>query len=190
MKVDIYNTHKKYKIIYADPPWAYKNKPSKNGTSRGFANNHYALMTVEELKKLNIQEIASDNSVLFLWATFPMIKDALAVIEAWGFKYRTCAFVWVKKNKNKPTNFWGCGYYTRSNAEICLLATKGKTLKRFSHSVHQIIEAPTERHSKKPDITRTKIIELFGAIPRIELFARENIDGWDCWGNEIEEATP
>lgn len=185
MIVDIFNTDKKYQIIYADPPWGYKNKPSKNGTSRGFANNYYGLMSLDDLARMNVQRIANENSVLFMWATFPMIQDALATIKAWGFSYRTCAFVWVKKNKNKDTNFWGCGYYTRSNAEICLLATKGKTLDRLSHKVHQIIEAPVKNHSRKPDAVREKIIELFGDLPRIELFAREQYDGWDCWGNEV-----
>ena len=185
MKVDIYNTNNKYNIIYADPPWSYKNSPSKKGTSRGFAKNYYDLMSVEELKKINISDIATDNSVLFMWATFPMINEALETIKNWGFDYRTCAFVWIKKNKKQDTNFWGCGYYTRSNAEICLLATKGKILKRQSHSIHQIIESKIEEHSKKPDIVRDKIIELFGDLPRIELFARQQVEGWDCWGNEV-----
>lgn len=184
MKIDILNTNKKYNIIYADPAWGYKNNPSKKGTSRGFAKNHYDLMTLDDIKSLDIKRISSENAVLFMWATFPMIKDALEVIESWGFNYRTCAFVWVKKNKKNLSNFWGCGYYTRSNAEICLLATKGKILERKSHRVHQIIENPVEEHSKKPDIVRDKIIELFGNLPRVELFARKSVDGWDCWGNE------
>ena len=179
-------SNKKFKIIYADPPWGYANKPSKNGTSRGFAGNHYSLMNLDEIKNLPVSEIADDDSVLFMWSTFPMIMDALETIKAWGFSYRTCAFVWVKKT-SKGSNFWGCGYYTRSNAEICLLATKGKTLHRCSHSVHQIIESIPEKHSKKPDVVRSKIIELFGELPRIELFARERVEGWECWGDEITE---
>lgn len=183
-KVDILDTDKRYNIIYADPPWGYKNKPSKNGTSRGFAGNHYKLMTLDDVKNLPISDIAEKDCVLFMWATFPMIRDAFAVLKAWGFSYRTCAFVWVKKSK-KGNNFWGCGYYTRSNAEICLLATRGKTLPRFSHSIHQIIESVPEKHSKKPDAVRNKITELFGPLPRIELFARQEYDGWDCWGDEV-----
>lgn len=185
MYVDIYNTDKKYNIIYADPPWNYKNNPSKKGTSRGFAKNYYDLMTIKELQNLNINKISAENSVLFMWTTFPMIDEALKVIKAWGFTYRTCAFVWIKKNKKSNTNFWGCGYYTRSNAEICLLAIKGKILERKSHSVHQIIESAVEEHSKKPDIARKKIVELFGDISKIELFARQEVEGWDCWGNEV-----
>lgn len=183
-KVDILYTDKRYNIIYADPPWGYKNKPSKNGTSRGFAGNHYELMTLDEIQNLPINNITENNAVLFMWATFPMIQDALDTIKAWGFSYRTCAFVWVKKT-NKGSNFWGCGYYTRSNAEICLLATKGKMLQRYSHSIHQIVESIPEKHSKKPGIVRDKIIGLFGTLPRIELFARDKADGWDCWGKEV-----
>lgn len=99
MKVDIFNTNKKYSIIYADLPWLYKNSPSKKGTSRGFAKNYYDLMSIEELKQIDINRISEDNAVLFMWATFPMIQEALETIKNWGFRYRTCAFVWVKKNK-------------------------------------------------------------------------------------------
>ena len=186
MKVDIFNTDKKYNIIYADPAWNYKNKPSQKGTSRGFANNHYELIDKNNLEKLPINKISEKNSILFLWTTFPMIQQAISCIAAWGFTYRTTAFVWVKKTK-KQTNFWGCGYYTRANAEICLLAKKGKGLKPISHSVHQIIETIPEKHSKKPDIARNKIVELLGDLPRIELFARQQVEGWDCWGNEVPD---
>lgn len=184
MLVDINNTDKKYSIIYADPAWNYKNKASKNGTSRGFAENHYKLISFEELYSLPINNISEKNSVLFLWTTFPMIQNALETIKHWGFKYRTTGFVWIKKTK-KNTNFWGGGYYTRSNAEICLIAIKGKGLKRLSASVHQIIESQREAHSKKPSETRNKIVELFGDVPKIELFARQQADGWDCWGDEL-----
>lgn len=188
MKVDIYNTDKKYNIIYADPPWSYKNSPSKKGTTRCFAKNHYDLMPTNDIGELPIKEITEKDSVCIMWATFPMLPDALKVMDKWGFKYRTVAFVWVKKNKkNINTNFWGCGYYTRSNAEVCLLGVKGKILERKSRSIHQIIEKPVEEHSKKPDIVRDKIVELFGDIPRIELFARQYADGWDCWGLEAPD---
>lgn len=177
---------KKYQIIYADPPWAYRNSPSKKGTTRVFAKNHYCLMPTREICALPVEEIAGKDSVLLLWTTKPMLPDALRVIEAWGFTYRTCAFVWVKKNKKAGTNFWGGGYYTRSNTEDVLLATKGKILPRLSRSIHQIIEAPVGRHSAKPPEVRERIIELFGDLPRIELFARERVEGWDVWGDEIE----
>ena len=92
--------------------------------------------------------------------------------------YKTNAFTWVKRNKiNTNTWFWGNGHYTRANAELCLLATKGKVLPRLSRSVHSVIATPVEEHSKKPDVVRDRIVELFGNIPRIELFARQRVDG-------------
>ena len=181
MKVDIFNTDKKYNIIYADPPWHYDFGKS----SSRFVGDKYDLMKNDELAILPIKNIVADNAVLLMWATFPRIDYALEIIKKWGFKYKTCAFCWVKKNKKQNTNFWGMGYYTRSNAEVCLLAVKGKPLERKSRNIHQIIETPIEKHSKKPDVVREKICELFGDIPRIELFARQHADGWDCWGNEV-----
>ena len=178
---------KKYKIIYADPPWSYKNSPSKKGTTRVFAKNHYDLVSTKDLGKLEVNKISDKDAVMFMWATLPMIEDALELIKSWGFKYRTTGFVWVKKNKKATTtNFWGGGYYTRSNVELCLIATKGKILERKTRSIHQIIEEPVSRHSEKPSIVREKIIELFGDLPRVELFAREKTEGWDIWGNEVE----
>ena len=91
----------------------------------------------------------------------------------------------MKKNKKSNSWFWGMGYYTRANTELCLLATKGSPLKRISRSVHQIIDSPIGRHSEKPAIVRDKIVELFGDLPRIELFARQKAEGWDCWGDEV-----
>lgn len=108
-------------------------------------------------------------------------------MEAWGFQYKTAAFVWVKKTKN-GANFWGMGQYTRANAEVCLLGvTKGfKAGQQVqAHNVHQIVEAPFQGHSRKPDEVRQRIVQLLGDVPRIELFARERADGWDAWGNEV-----
>ena len=122
---------------------------------------------------------------MFLWTTFPKLYEAFDVINAWGFEYKTVAFVWIKRTKTDKTWFTGLGYWTRSNAELCLLATRGKP-KRFSRAVHQLIISPIEEHSKKPDITRDKIVELAGNLPRIELFARRKTLGWDVWGNEVE----
>lgn len=181
MKVDIYNTDKKYNIIYADPPWFYDFGKS----SSRFVGDKYNLMKNAEIAKLPISKICDKNCVLLLWATFPRIQYALDIIKSWGFKYKTCAFCWVKKNKKQNTNFWGMGYYTRSNVEVCLIAVKGKPLERKTHNIHQIIEAPIQEHSKKPDETRDKIVQLFGDLPRIELFARQQVKDWDYWGNEV-----
>ena len=187
MVVDIYNTDKKYNIIYADPPWEYKQSGSKKN-SRGMAKQHYNTMCTNEICALPISKIKTDNAICFLWATFPNISEALKVMESWRFEYKTAGFVWVKKNKKSNTNFWGMGAYTRANAEVCLLGISKKTKAKQivkSNSVHQIIESKIEEHSKKPDIVRDKIVELCGDIPRIELFARQQVEGWDCWGNEV-----
>lgn len=181
MKIDIYNTDKKYNIIYADPAWKY----NFGKTSSRFVNNKYTVMTKEDICNLPIQNIADKDCVLFMWITFPKLDWAIDVIKSWGFEYKTCAFTWIKQNKKSESLFWGMGYYTRSNAEICLLATKGNPLPRLSHKVHSVIMSPIEEHSKKPAETRDRIVELFGNIPRIELFARQHADGWDCWGNEV-----
>ena len=135
-----------------------------------------------------VAEIADRDCALFLWATFPQLPEALRLIKAWGFAYKTVAFVWLKQNPKALTWFYGLGFWTRSNAEICLLATKGHP-KRQSAGIHQLVISPVERHSKKPDEVREKIVELMGDVPRIELFARQQTPGWDVWGNEVENST-
>lgn len=152
------------------------------------AKQHYDTMATDDICSLPISEISTDDAFLFMWATFPNIGEALKVIEAWGFIYKTAAFVWVKRNKKTNSFFWGMGAYTRANAEICLIAIKKdvkvrKAIKR--RDIHQILYEPIEQHSKKPAIVREKIVHLLGDIPRIELFARQYADGWDCWGNEV-----
>ena len=169
---------KKYKVIYADPPWRYERK-----NVSGAAEKHYRTMSLDDVKSLPVDNLADKDCVLFLWITFPMLCEAWGVIESWGFRYKSVAFVWIKQNRKATTFFWGMGNWTRSNAELCLLATKGNP-KRQSKSVHQIIVSPIEEHSKKPDEARKRIVELMGDVPRIELFAREHTHGWDVWGNE------
>ena len=174
---------KKYSIIYADPPWQYK-VYSKKGAGRS-AESHYPTMSIEDIRALPVSELADRDCALFLWITFPMLLDALSVIKAWGFTYKTVAFAWVKQNKKANTLFWGMGYWTRANVELCILATKGRP-RRKSAGVHQVVLAPVEEHSKKPDIVRDKIVTLMGDLPRIELFARQTPPGWDVWGNEVD----
>lgn len=187
MIVDIFNTDKKYDIIYADPPWEYKQSGSKTN-SRGMAKQHYETMSTEDICNLPIRDICTDKAICFMWATFPNIDSALRVMKAWGFEYKTAAFVWIKKYPKSGKNFMGMGAYTRANAEVCLLGisknTKAKEVVR-THKVHQIIESPVEAHSKKPDEVRSRIVELLGDQPRIELFARQTADGWDSFGNEL-----
>jgi len=174
---------KKYQVIYADPPWHYKNYVDKSASR--WVGNKYPVMTVDDICNLPVQDLAADTCALFMWVTFPMLEIGFDIIKAWGFTYKTIAFSWVKTNKKSNSLFWGMGYYTRSNTEICILATKGNSLPRISHSVHSVIMSPIEIHSKKPDCARDRVVELFGNIPRIELFARQKTEGWDVWGNEV-----
>nr|DAI46337.1 MAG TPA: N6 adenosine methyltransferase subunit [Caudoviricetes sp.] len=149
---------------------------------------HYPTMTTDAICKLPVRNIAKDDTILLMWATFPNFQEAIRVIEEWGFIYKTAAFVWVKKNKRSDSLFWGMGAYTRANAEVCLIAVskKNKATKVVkSHAVHQIVLSPIEEHSKKPNEVRERITELFGEVSKIELFARQQVENWDCWGNEV-----
>lgn len=182
--IDIYSTNKKYNIIYADPPWKYNARNNKNTKFGDGAFGKYPLMDLEDIKELPIKNITEDNCMLFLWVTFPRLQEGLEVIKAWGFDYKTLGFSWIKTNKNNDKPFFGIGYYTKSNCEVCLIGVKGKPIK-ISDSVSSVVISPKEEHSKKPDIVRDRIVELCGDIPRIELFARQKASGWDCWGNEV-----
>nr|WP_276537198.1 MT-A70 family methyltransferase [Ruthenibacterium lactatiformans] len=153
----------------------------------GAAEHHYPTMRLEELMALPVSAIADTDCVLFLWATFPQLPEALRLIKAWGFSYRTVAFVWLKTNRKTRTWFYGLGFWTRGNAEICLFAKRGHP-KRKSAGIHQLIVSPVEQHSKKPDEARERIVALMGDLPRIELFARQETPGWDVWGNEVENS--
>lgn len=175
----------KYNIIYADPPWSYR-VWSKKGAGRS-AESHYPTMSLEHICALPVQDLADKNCALFLWVTIPCLRQGLTVIDAWGFQYKTLAFVWIKQNRKSDGLFWGMGYWTRSNAELCILATRGHP-KRHSARVHQVIISHVEEHSKKPHEVRERIVQLIGDVPRIELFAREKPSGWDVWGNEVDSS--
>tara|TARA_Y100001937_G_scaffold45552_1_gene63986 strand:- start:494 stop:1036 length:543 start_codon:yes stop_codon:yes gene_type:complete len=175
--------NKKYNIIYADPPWHFKNW-NKDNTLVTKGIPPYSTMTDEDIKNLPVGDISEEDCILFLWVTYPKLLVCIETIKRWGFTYKTCAFSWVKQNKKSDGLYMGMGYWTRANNEICLLATKGKP-KRFSASVRQIIVEKVREHSRKPDCVRKRIVELCGDLPRIELFARQKVDGWDSWGNEV-----
>ena len=174
--------NKKYNIIYADPPWTYRDKA--HAGKRG-VEYKYPTMTIEDIKNLPVQQIIGDDCILFLWVTWPLIQEGLDTLRSWGFEYKTIGFIWIKKNKKAGTNFWGMGNWTRSNSEPCLIGIKGKP-QRINASVHSVIESPIQIHSRKPSKARENIVCLVGDLPRIELFAREsNLGEWDVWGNEV-----
>lgn len=181
---------KKYNVIYADPPWSYV----FSKTSSRSVTDKYSVMDADSLATLEIP--SAENSVLLMWATYPKLKEAIVLGERWGFEYKTVAFTWIKKNKKADTPFVGMGYYTRSNAEIVLLFTKGKPIKRVNHNVEQVLFSEIGKHSQKPDEIRKRIVRLFGDVPRVELFARSRdgffpdyeYEGWDVYGNQVNNS--
>jgi N6-adenosine-specific RNA methylase IME4 len=146
--------------------------------------NRYAGMTCEELCNLPVKDIAADNAALFIWTVPPKLEQLFPIISAWGFRYITKAFTWVKLDK-KGTPRLLTGYYTGSNTEDCYLAIRGR-MPVADKGVRQVVMSQLEAHSKKPDEVRNRIVQLFGDLPRIELFARQKTEGWEALGNEID----
>jgi len=181
---------KKYQIIYADPPWKFSNRmySSNKDDHHRAITRAYDVMKTEEICGLPIKKISDDDCALFMWVADAFIPDAIKIINAWGFRYKTIAFIWQKREKSgKQVCFMG--QWTMKNCELVLFATKGKMTQYLkSRKIRQLQEAIRERkqHSRKPQLIRDKIVEMFGNLPRIELFAREKTEGWDVWGNEVE----
>jgi N6-adenosine-specific RNA methylase IME4 len=165
-----------------DPPWEYRD--TCNSGKRGVAHK-YILQSNSWLSSLDIKSLATDNCALFIWATCPKLPEILDIIKHWGFTYKTVAFTWIKRSKKNTSYHFGMGNWTRANTELCLLATLGKP-KRIVANISQLIISPVEEHSKKPAIVRTKIVELLGDLPRIELFATTKSDGWDSTGFVVD----
>lgn len=190
-----------YSIIYADPNWSFDTYSDK-GQTRG-AVLHYNTDSIVTIASLPVVQIANPNSILFMWVNGPKLFDAEIVMDAWGFKYKSIAFVWAKLTKDGTGFPIGNGYWTRANPEICvygyskeycmqedsdicLLGTRGHP-KRIDASVPTLVLSPRgPKHSQKPAIVRDKIVQLVGDLPRIELFATERTPGWDAWGNEVD----
>ena len=179
-EIDIFSPAKKYDVIYADPPWRYQDRKCN-----GACALHYDTMKIQDIKDLPVKELAAKDCVIFMWITYPMLKERIELMEAWGFKYKTLAFLWLKQNRKADSWFYGMGFWTRSNAEVCLLATRGHP-KRQCAGIHQFVISHIEQHSRKPDEVRDKIVKLMGDQPRVELFARQQTPGWDVWGNEVK----
>jgi N6-adenosine-specific RNA methylase IME4 len=184
---------RRFKVIYADPAWEFK-VYSGRGKQRS-AERYYDTSSLAAIKALPIAPLADDNCALFLWGVWPELPGALDVIAAWGFEYKTVAFVWVKTTEKATTIkfdgdglHWGMGYWTRANTEFCLLATKGSPL-RLAEDVHQAIVAPVGEHSVKPEEARVRIERLL-AGPYLEIFARRAVPRWTVWSNEIFSDIP
>lgn len=183
---------KKYKVLYADPPWQFQTW-SHRGQGKG-ASQHYDCMSLEGICKLPVNEICLDDAALFMWVVQPQLPEAMKVLQSWGFTFKTVAFCWVKMRKawdgisfEQPR--LGLGYHTRSGMEQCWLAIRGKGYNRVEQGVEQVLFSPLREHSRKPDEVAHRIDRLVGDVPRIELFARESRKGWDSWGLETEKFT-
>lgn len=182
--------------ILADPPWRFKTwnnataiKRRASGTNVSAAT-HYNTMSFEDIAALPVADLATDNCCLFMWISWPMLPEAMHLIEAWGFIYKTCGFDWMKGHAGQIEMFRddadvqiGMGYWTRANSEPCLLATRGNP-KRLDAGVRMGIFEPRREHSRKPDCVHGRIERLV-AGPYLELFARAERPNWTCWGNEV-----
>jgi N6-adenosine-specific RNA methylase IME4 len=171
-------------VLYCDPPWEFQTW-SAAGQLRA-PSGHYQTDALDKIKALPVAGLAADDAVLLLWCVMPELPGALDVIKAWGFTYKTCAFVWIKQNEGGNGLHTGMGYWSRSNAELCLLATRGKPL-RLAADVHQVVMAPVGKHSEKPEEVRRRIERLLPG-PYLELYGRALVAGWTVWGNEIARA--
>ncbi len=170
-----------YGLIYADPPWKFSVYSDK-GKGRS-AEAWYDCLTLDEIKALPVRDMAATDCVLLMWVTDPFLKKGFEVIESWGFEYKTVGFYWVKQNPG-PVYPIGTGYWTRANPEQCLLATRGSP-RRINADVRKLVLSPRREHSRKPD-ELYKMIERLCAGPYLELFARQQVPGWDNMGNEAE----
>ncbi|MBA7608989.1 hypothetical protein ES703_16175 [subsurface metagenome] len=185
---------KKYDIIYADPPWDYGGKMQFDRSSKGVekidinkkifisaSNFKYPTLKTKELMKIPIYEIAADDCLLFVWVTNPHLAQGIELGRAWGFEYRTVAFVWDKMNHNP-------GQYTLSYCELCLVFKRGRIPRpRGARNVKQLVRVPRGKHSQKPIEVLRGIEKMFPTQKKIELFARKKTEGWDVWGLDIRE---
>ena len=175
---------KKYQVIYADPAWQYNTKEclAKTSILNGELNTHYSTMTLKELKALNVESISDKNCMLFLWVVSPMLTEGMEVMKAWGYKYATIAFIWHKQKTNP-------GHYTMSECEICLVGKRGIIpTPRGARNIRQFLSEMRGKHSAKPKEIRNRIEKMFPTQNKVELFARQNVEGWDAWGNEVEQS--
>ena len=181
-----------YSVIYADPAWRFETFSDK-GKGRA-PEQHYETMTIAEMAALPVASWAERDAALFLWGYQPMLREAFTLIDAWGFTYKTVAYVWVKITGGQDRLFYaqddvrkGLGYHTRASTEQVWLATRGEGYERLSKGEPQAVFAPLREHSRKPDEVAESTVRLVGDVPRLEMFARTRRAGWDCWGNETDK---
>lgn len=172
--INMYNTDSKYRVIYTDPPWAYANSMPEYFTEQ---KDHYTLMTVKEISQMPVENITEDNAVLFIWVTSPILEECFEVINSWGFKYKS-SFVWDKIKHNM-------GHYNSVRHEFLLIATKGSCQPDIQKLYDSVQSIERTKHSEKPELFRAIIDNIYPLGKRIELFARNSMEGWDVYGNEV-----
>lgn len=173
-----------FACILADPPWAFRQWSGKNATPHRGTHDHYVTTETTDLSLIPVGDVSAPDCALFMWVVDSHMVEALALAKAWGFEFKTCAFVWVK-SKRGGWPVVGMGYWTRKQTEQCWLFTKGSP-KRLGKGVEQLIHCPRGAHSAKPDQQYDAIERLVGG-PRLELFARSERPGWSAWGNQVGE---
>ena len=168
-----------YSIIYADPCWDYAGRQQHGAVQENkSAEDHYPTLPLAKLKTLDVKSIAEPDALLFMWTSSPHMEQAIELMKAWGFQYKTVAFVWEKQKVNP-------GYYTMSQCELCLVGKRGSIPKpRGSRNERQFLSSMRGRHSEKPVEVRSRIERMFPTQRKVELFARTSAEGWDAWGNE------
>lgn len=173
---------RKYNVIYADPPWDFG---SKYGKDMKNIDDHYDIMSMEQIKDMKVENITKDKCILFMWCPDAHLKYGIEVIESWGFKYKTVAFNWLKRTKN-GSYCYNVGPYTLKSWELCLLGTKGAVTSLLDkRNIKGLVHAIRREHSRKPEEVQKRIDKMMKPVPKIELFAREEKEGWDVWGNEV-----
>lgn len=188
-----YKANGGYSVIYADPPWKFGNR-LRNGTKQAngtintrFYHVDYTQMTIDEMLQLPIKKIAADDSALFMWSTDAHLKQAIQLIEGWGFTYKTIAFHWIKYEASGKLSCHVGLWTNKDGGEVCLLGTRGKIHGYLKNrKIRQLVKFQRRAHSQKPEEVMKRIELMFGNVPRLELFARRKRDGWHSWGNEIE----
>lgn len=178
---------REYRMIYADPPWKYRDKLRLSGdaAARGGAESHYSCLTPKAIKAMPVKSIGASDSVLLLWSTYPQLPVAIDVMTAWGYKYVTVLWTWIKLTKTGKV-FTGLGHYSRANPEVVLLGKRGKSVPVCRHNIKNVQFHSRLGHSEKPDLFRDLNIQLFEPVSCIELFARKDAGTpWDCWGESL-----
>lgn len=173
-------------VLLADPPWKYNERRGKQARFGAGAPGHYKGMKPEDIAALPMGAYGAARSMLFLWATWPLLPEALSVMAGWGYRYTTIGFLWVKiEADGSPVH--GGGFYSKANTEPCLIGVRGRPMKPAVDTVSSVILSPTREHSRKPEACRTRISLMYPKARKIELFCRESAQGWATWGDEVDE---